>query len=156
QRHGRVVAPARFPRESSFTVVSVPARSAKRKVRSAKTKLRSAKTKARAKRRPAKPKARRGQARSHSAKLVLGVDVGTGSARAGLFTLDGKLAGHGETRIKIWQTAPNHVEQSSNDIWRSVARAVRAALRAAKAKGEDVVGIGFDATCSLVALDRKG
>jgi len=109
--------------------------------------------------RSAKPKARRGdrgQARSHSARqLVLGVDVGTGSARAGLFTLDGKLAGRGEAKIKTWQTTPNHVEQSSNDIWRAVGRAVKQALREAKAKGTDVLGIGFDATCSLVALDGK-
>ena len=93
--------------------------------------------------------------RAPAPKLVLGVDVGTGSARAGLFTLDGKLAGRGEARIRTWQTTPNHVEQSSNDIWRSVTRAVRQALRNAKANGDAVVGVGFDATCSLVALDRK-
>ena len=88
--------------------------------------------------------------------LLLGVDVGTGSARAGLFTADGRQLGRGEERIQIWQTTPTHVEQSTDDIWRAVCRAVKSACREAAARPDVVVGIGFDATCSLVALDADG
>jgi len=90
-----------------------------------------------------------------SEALLLGVDVGTGSARAGVFTADGRQIGRAEERIQTWQTTPDHVEQSSDDIWRAVSSAVRAACREAGARPDAVVGIGFDATCSLVALDAS-
>jgi FGGY-family pentulose kinase len=88
--------------------------------------------------------------------LLLGVDVGTGSARAGLFTADGRRVGRNEERIRTWQTTPDHVEQSTDDIWRAVCTAVRGACREANARPDAIVGVGFDATCSLVALDAAG
>lgn len=91
-----------------------------------------------------------------SAPLLLGVDVGTGSARAGLFTTDGRQVGRGEQPIRTWKTTPDHVEQSSDDIWAAVCAAVRSALAESVADASDVRGIGFDATCSLVALDAAG
>lgn len=91
-----------------------------------------------------------------STPLLLGIDVGTGSARAGLFTPDGELAGRGEHAIRLWQPYPDHAEQSGEDIWRACCQAVAEALRSAGARGESVRGIGFDATCSLVAIDARG
>jgi D-ribulokinase len=58
----------------------------------------------------------------------LGIDVGTGSARAGIFDVRGKMAAAATQPIKMWKPAPDHVEQSSDDIWRACARATRAAL----------------------------
>jgi FGGY-family pentulose kinase len=83
----------------------------------------------------------------------LGIDVGTGSARAGIFDARGRIAGSASFPIKLWRPAPDHVEQSSEDIWRACVRATRAALRGAGLKPAAIKGIGFDATCSLVALD---
>ena len=88
--------------------------------------------------------------------LVLGIDVGTGSARAGLFTPTGVLAGRGEHPLAIWKQPNAHVEQSSRDIWQSVGRAVRNALADAQVDARAVTGIGFDATCSLVAVGAEG
>jgi FGGY-family pentulose kinase len=88
-----------------------------------------------------------------SEPLLLGVDVGTGSARAGLFTQSGRQVGRGTRDIRIWQTTPDHVEQSSDDIWSACGAAVGEALASAGARPDAVAGIGFDATCSLVALD---
>lgn len=85
---------------------------------------------------------------------VIGVDVGTGSARAGVFSLDGRRLGTAVEDIRTWRPQPAHAEQSSDNIWQSVCKAVRAAL--AQAGAVEVRGIGFDATCSLVALDRNG
>ena len=87
---------------------------------------------------------------------VLGIDVGTGSARAGVFTTDGRMLGTDQSPIAIHREAGSIVEQSSEDIWKSVALAVRGALRAAGARPEAVAGIGFDATCSLVVLGEGG
>ena len=85
--------------------------------------------------------------------LFLGIDVGTGSARAGLFTADGRMLGSAAQPIKLWKPQSDFVEQSSDDIWAACGRAVRGALKQAKARPEQVAGIGFDATCSLVCLD---
>ena len=88
--------------------------------------------------------------------LLLGVDVGTGSARAGLFTSEGRLVGRDEHPLQTWHPHPNHVEQSSEEIWRAVASSVHSAMAKAGATAEEVAGIGFDATCSLVAVNGQG
>jgi FGGY-family pentulose kinase len=87
----------------------------------------------------------------------LGIDVGTGSVRAGLFDLGGRCLGRGVEPIELFRPAEDFVEQSSDDIWRAVGAAVRQALGQARVGPEPIVGIGFDATsCSLVALDAGG
>jgi FGGY-family pentulose kinase len=86
--------------------------------------------------------------------VLLGIDVGTGSARAGVFTPDGKMLGQASQPIQTWRPAPDFVQQSSADIWTAVCAATREALH--QAGPCDVAGIGFDATCSLVVLDADG
>ena len=90
------------------------------------------------------------------ASIFAGIDVGTGSARAGLFTADGTLLAAAKRPIEIWREPGDIVEQSSEDIWQACAAALRAALAEASVKPEDIGGIGFDATCSLVVLDADG
>lgn len=83
----------------------------------------------------------------------LGIDVGTGSARAGIFDERGRMMASAAQPIRMWKPRPDHVEQSGDDIWRACGRATRAALRQAGLRPGAIKGIGFDATCSLVALD---
>lgn len=85
-------------------------------------------------------------------EYVIGVDVGTGSARAGLFDLRGGMLASAEQEIRLWHPRPEFVEQSSEDIWRAVCGSVRQVLQQSGVAAESVVGISFDATCSLVAL----
>ena len=89
-------------------------------------------------------------------RLYLGIDVGTASARAALFDRTGARRGLGTASFPIWRPAPDFVQQSSAAIWQSVCDATRAAMKEAGAATGDVVGIGFDATCSLVAMDAAG
>ncbi len=88
-------------------------------------------------------------------RLTLGIDVGTGSARAGLFDGAGRLAGHGAHPIHLWQDG-ERAEQSSADIWLAVCRATAGALEAAGAGAGDVAGIGIDATCSMAVVAEDG
>jgi FGGY-family pentulose kinase len=88
-------------------------------------------------------------------RLYLGVDVGTGSVRAALFDRSGARRGMGVHPIQIFRPEEDFVEQSSDDIWQAAGIAIRAALGAAGAGAADVAGLGFDATCSLVALDAE-
>nr|XP_009396981.1 PREDICTED: FGGY carbohydrate kinase domain-containing protein isoform X1 [Musa acuminata subsp. malaccensis] len=87
--------------------------------------------------------------------VFLGVDVGTGSARAGLFDEQGRLIGSASSPIQIWKEK-DCIEQSSTDIWHAVCTAVKAACSLASVVPEEVVGLGFAATCSLVAVDSDG
>ena len=89
-------------------------------------------------------------------RLYLGIDVGTASARAAIFDRKGTRRGIGSATFPIWRPAPDFVQQSSAAIWQSVCDATRAAMKEAGATGADVAGIGFDATCSLVAMDESG
>ncbi|URE42046.1 FGGY family of carbohydrate kinases, N-terminal domain [Musa troglodytarum] len=87
--------------------------------------------------------------------VFLGVDVGTGSSRAGLFDEQGRLIGSASSPIQIWKEK-DCIEQSSTDIWHAVCTAVKAACSLASVVPEEVVGLGFAATCSLVAVDSDG
>ncbi|KAF5813244.1 putative ribulokinase [Helianthus annuus] len=87
--------------------------------------------------------------------IFLGIDVGTGSARAGLFDEAGKLLGSASSPIQIWKEG-DCVEQSSTDIWLAICTAVKRALSLSDVAGEEVTGVGFAATCSLVAVDSEG
>lgn len=86
-------------------------------------------------------------------RFYLGIDVGTGSARAGVFDRDGHTRSVASHPIRIERPAEDHVEHSSDDIWRACGLAVREALASAGLDKSAVAGIGFDATCSLVVLD---
>ncbi len=85
----------------------------------------------------------------------IGVDVGTGSARAGIFNARGRMLGQSTHPIRMWKPRPDFVEQSSEDIWRACSLAVKGAMREAGVKAREIRGIGFDATCSLVAIDAN-
>ncbi|GAV59607.1 FGGY_N domain-containing protein/FGGY_C domain-containing protein [Cephalotus follicularis] len=90
-----------------------------------------------------------------SRSIFLGVDVGTGSARAGLFDENGKLLGSASSPIQIWKDG-DCIEQSSTDIWLAICAAVTSACSHANVSGEEVTSVGFAATCSLVAVDADG
>jgi FGGY-family pentulose kinase len=87
--------------------------------------------------------------------VYVGIDVGTGSARAALFDGRGRRLGMGSAPLAIFRPEEDYVEQSSEDIWRACGKALRAALTEAAFNDDDatrIAGIGFDATCSLVVL----
>ncbi|MGH1416541.1 MAG: FGGY-family carbohydrate kinase [Pelagimonas sp.] len=90
---------------------------------------------------------------AHSTCFI-GIDVGTGSARAGLFDETGAMLGTAKREITIYKDAGHIVEQSSDNIWGAICAAVQEALAESGVTADAVKGIGFDATCSLVALDK--
>ena len=89
-------------------------------------------------------------------KAFIGVDVGTGSARAGVFDHQGRMLSCEKRDIRMWKPQADFVEQSSDDIWQAVCHCVRAAVEQSARAPSDIAGIGFDATCSLVILDAQG
>jgi D-ribulokinase len=86
-------------------------------------------------------------------QAFIGIDVGTSSARAGVFDEKGTLLATARHPITVWHEAGSVVEQSSSEIWAACAASVRAAMAEAALPSSAVRGVGFDATCSLVVLD---
>ncbi|XP_055840821.1 FGGY carbohydrate kinase domain-containing protein [Episyrphus balteatus] len=84
----------------------------------------------------------------------VGVDVGTSSARAALVSSDGKVLKQTIRPIKTWNPQQDHFEQSSDDIWNSVAFCVADVVQ--NIPKEEIVALSFDATCSLVILGKDG
>ncbi|MFT4701803.1 MAG: D-ribulokinase [Yoonia sp.] len=87
---------------------------------------------------------------------VIGLDVGTGSARAGVFSMDGRMVGTATCATSLYRDGGTIVEQSSEEIWRAVATSVRSAVAASGVPADQIKGIGFAATCSLVVLGEDG
>ena len=90
------------------------------------------------------------------AGLVCGVDVGTGSARAGIFDRHGVLLGRSERPIALYREQGDRGEHAADEIWVAVGAAIRGALAASGATPADVAGLSFDATCSLVVRGSGG
>lgn len=87
-----------------------------------------------------------------SSSYFIGVDVGTGSVRAAIFSETGERQSIAVFPIEIFRPKEDYVEQSSEDIWKKTCQAVKAAVSKANIPISSIKGIGFDATCSLVAL----
>jgi len=86
----------------------------------------------------------------------IGIDVGTGSARAGLFDQNGQLIANHSRSIQAWRPKPNFVEQSSQNIWESICICTKTVLAESGIAPASIKGLGFDATCSLVLVDAEG
>ncbi|XP_021000026.2 FGGY carbohydrate kinase domain-containing protein [Parasteatoda tepidariorum] len=87
------------------------------------------------------------------AKYFVGVDVGTQSVRAGLVGVDGSVAKIATLPITTCNPYVDMYEQSADDIWDLCVQSIKQVI-----KDIDpcvIGGIGFDATCSLVALDKE-
>lgn len=87
---------------------------------------------------------------------LVAVDVGTASARAGIFDPAGRLLARSIHPILMQRPRENHAEHDSTDIWNAVCIAVKAALADAGVLPQSIAAIGFDATCSLVIRDERG
>ena len=86
-------------------------------------------------------------------KYFIGVDVGSASVRAGIFDQQGNMLGVETRPIKQRNPQTLFIEQSSEDIWGQTCDAVKTLVQQSKVSPSEIKSIGFDATCSLVALD---
>ncbi|KAJ9194337.1 hypothetical protein DTO164E3_5315 [Paecilomyces variotii] len=82
----------------------------------------------------------------------IGIDVGTGSARACIINNKGDIVGLASENIGLWQPQTGYYEQSTSDIWRCICVSVQRAIDQHNIDPTHVRGIGFDATCSLAVF----
>ncbi len=84
----------------------------------------------------------------------VGVDVGTGSVRAVLTDARGSPLAKAIRDIRVYNPRSDFYLQSSSEIWESVLSCIKSVTK--DVEGARVSGLGFDATCSLVAIDKDG
>ncbi|RDL38286.1 Actin-like ATPase [Venustampulla echinocandica] len=84
----------------------------------------------------------------------IGIDVGTGSARACIIDSTGDIKALATENIGLWQPETGYYEQSTTDIWRCICMCVQRALSQHNIDPSTVRGIGFDATCSLAVFSH--
>ncbi|KAI1618780.1 D-ribulokinase [Exophiala viscosa] len=82
----------------------------------------------------------------------IGIDVGTGSARACIIDEAGNIVGLSAENIGLWQPQTGYYEQSTSDIWRCICTSVHRAVAQNNIDPHSIRGIGFDATCSLAVF----
>ncbi|KAI9695253.1 MAG: hypothetical protein M1820_008772 [Bogoriella megaspora] len=82
----------------------------------------------------------------------IGIDVGTGSARACIMNVRGDIVGLASENIGLWQPESGYYEQSTTDIWRCICTSVQRAMNQHNIDSSTIKGIGFDATCSLAVF----
>ncbi|GAA2865450.1 FGGY-family carbohydrate kinase [Streptosporangium fragile] len=86
--------------------------------------------------------------------LVLAVDQGTGSTKALLVAPDGRIVSRGSAPLSESQPRPGWVDQSAEEIWESVRRAVADCVDPALAPR--IAGVGFSTQReSLVLWERR-
>ncbi|KAG7193701.1 uncharacterized protein KQ657_000388 [Scheffersomyces spartinae] len=85
----------------------------------------------------------------------VGVDVGTGSARACIIDTNGIILALSERPITRHELKANYITQSLTEIWLAICFCVKNCIRELEIDPLEIFGIGFDATCSLVVLDEK-
>ncbi|XP_035225436.1 FGGY carbohydrate kinase domain-containing protein-like isoform X1 [Stegodyphus dumicola] len=83
----------------------------------------------------------------------IGIDVGTQSVRGGLIQPDGSVSAVASLPIRTQNPFPDMFEQSSDEIWSLCMQVVKDITK--DVDPNLVHGIGFDATCSLVVLDKE-
>jgi len=87
---------------------------------------------------------------------VIGIDMGTGSARAGVFDVTGKQLGFGTAPWSTTYPRPGWAEQDPHEWWRQTVSAVRAAVADAAIDTTLIRAISMDATsCTVVFLDEN-
>ena len=90
-------------------------------------------------------------------QVYMGIDLGTGGCRVGLFDDRGRPFAFHNTPVTAIHPHPSWVEQDGDEWWRALAASTRAALARSGIDPAQIAGIGFDATsATLVALDDAG
>ena len=85
---------------------------------------------------------------------VIGIDGGTESIRAHVFSLDGTCMGSAAAAYRTQFPHPGWAEQSPEDWWEALGTAMRAALAMANVPIESVLALSLaTTTCTLVMLD---
>src|ERR1700677_646386 len=88
-------------------------------------------------------------------ELLLALDVGTSTARAGVFSPSGELLSMVRTRLTSRSSRGGKIEQDADSVWRGGKTVGRGALTAAGRAGREIPPVGLTTQrTSAVVWDR--
>ena len=73
--------------------------------------------------------------------LLLGIDIGTTSVKAGLFDIEGRCLSFGQRDYTLQTPAVDHVELDANTYWNETCMVVREILHSEGVVGQEILGI---------------
>src|SRR5438093_13664490 len=82
--------------------------------------------------------------------LFLGLDIGTQSVRAALTDPEGNCRAFATAPLDTTHPQPGWAEQDPHQWWQAARASVPDALNRARARSDDVAGIGLDCTACTV------
>ncbi len=89
-------------------------------------------------------------------KYLIGIDVGTTSARALIINEEAKIISEGVAEYPLYTPRPAWAQQRPEDWAKGVCKAIGFALRNAKIRKEDIAGVGLTGQMhSAVFLDKN-
>ncbi|MDR4886334.1 gluconokinase [Fredinandcohnia sp. QZ13] len=92
-----------------------------------------------------------------SHEYVIGLDLGTTSAKAVIFTLNGKVVAEAEDLVTSYYPKQGWVEQDPDEIERSAVKAINMAIQQAKVNKEDIISLGISAAMhSIICMADNG
>lgn len=90
------------------------------------------------------------------APLLLAIDVGTLSARAGVFDISGTLLAVASSPLELIRPQEHHAIYRMDDVWAAVGEASRGCLGQVAGAAGSVVAVAFDATSSVYVEAKDG
>ncbi len=88
---------------------------------------------------------------------ILGIDIGTTSTKAVLFSVEGTLIGQHSVGYPLLSPHPEVQEQNPEEIYRAVIQSVRSAVNRYPEQIKSLVGLSFSSAMhSLIAVDAEG
>lgn len=88
-------------------------------------------------------------------KYLVGIDMGTGSVRVGIYQLDGHEVGFAVTEYKTYHERPGWAEQKPEDWWNCLQHSMKKALAKSGVDKKDIIALGYDVTSCSVLLCKK-
>ena len=88
-------------------------------------------------------------------KYTMGIDIGTGGVRVGLFTMAGEAVAFSTSEVRSYLPGPAMTEQEPQDWWKALVESTHEALRKSGIAAEEICGAGISTTVStLLMLDK--
>lgn len=90
-------------------------------------------------------------------KYVIGVDIGTTSTKAVLFSADGTVISNHGIEYPLYSPTPETAEQNPEEIFMAVLNAVKHVMQESAVPPEDILCVSFSSAMhSLIAVDQQG
>ena len=84
----------------------------------------------------------------------IGIDIGTGGARTGIFDRNGKALVFCAEPIELSIPRPGWAEQDPDEWWSALCRSCRSAMEQSGLSPEDIKGLSIDTTCCTVLFSK--